>query len=72
MVALHPVSHREFVARLKKFGFSGPFVGGKHLYMIKGEQRLAIPNPHRREIGIALLIRILRQAGIDRNAWLHD
>ena len=40
--------------------------------MIKGERRLAIPNPHRHEIGIALLTRILGQPKIDRNAWLQD
>ena len=72
MVALSPVSHREFVKRLRKFGFAGPFAGGKHLFMVKGERRLAIPNPHRQEIGVALLSRILRQAGIDRGAWGDD
>lgn len=40
--------------------------------MIKGERRLAIPNPNRHEIGIALLTRIHRQARIDRNAQLQD
>ena len=46
MTALSPVSHRELVKRLRKFGFAGPFAGGKHLFMVKGERRLAIPNPH--------------------------
>ena len=72
MVALSPVSQREPVKRLRKFGFAGPFAGGKRLFMVKGERRLAIPNPHRQEIGIALLSRILRQAGIDRDAWVDD
>ena len=58
--------------RLRKFGFVGPFAGGKHLFMIKGERRLAIPNPHRQEIGAALLSRILKQAGMDRDAWMDD
>ena len=72
MVALSPVSQRELVKRLRKFGFAGPFAGGKHLFMVKGERRLAIPNPHRQEIGVALLSRILRQAGIDRDTWVDD
>ena len=72
MVALSPVSQRELVKRLRKFGFAGPFAGGKHLFMVKGERRLAIPNPHRQEIGVALLSRILRQAGINRDAWVDD
>ena len=72
MAALSPVSHRELVKRLRKFGFAGPSAGGKHLFMVKDERRLAIPNPHRQEIGIALLSRILGQAGIDRDAWMDD
>ena len=72
MTALSPVSHRELVKRLRKIGFTGPFAGGKHLFMIKGERRLTIPNPHRQEIGAALLSRILKQAGIDRDAWMDD
>ena len=72
MAVLSPVSHRELVRRLRKFGFAGPFAGGKHLFMLKGERRLAIPNLHRQEVGVALLSRILRQAGIDRSAWMED
>ena len=72
MAALSPVSHRELVERLRKFGFAGPFAGGRRLFMVKGERRLAIPNPHRREIGVALPSRILGQAGIDRDAWVDD
>ena len=70
MTALHPVSHQDLVKRLRRFGFAGPFAGGKHL--VKGERRLAILNPDRQEIGVALLSRILRQAGIDRDAWMDD
>ena len=72
MTSLSPVSHRELVKRLRKFGFAGPFAGGKHLFMVKGERRLAIPNPHRQEIGVALLSRILGQAGMDRDAWMDE
>jgi hypothetical protein len=39
--------------------------------MIRGDLVLAIPNPHRPEIGVDLLIRILRQAGISREDWLQ-
>ncbi len=37
--------------------------------MIKGSLTLAIPNPHRKGIGTALLTRILRQAGIRKDEW---
>jgi predicted RNA binding protein YcfA (HicA-like mRNA interferase family) len=66
---LRPVSHNELVRGLKIFGFEGPFTGGKHLYMLKGNLRLTIPNPHREKIGIDLLMRILRQAGIAKEEW---
>jgi predicted RNA binding protein YcfA (HicA-like mRNA interferase family) len=66
---LKSISHNEFLKGLRSFGFEGPFSGGKHLYMIKGSLRLTIPNPHREKIGVDLLLRILRQAGIAREEW---
>jgi len=37
--------------------------------MVKGELKLALPNPHQSDIGRDFLARILRQAGIDRDEW---
>lgn len=37
--------------------------------MTKGEQMLTIPNPHRGDIGVDLLAKILQQAGISREDW---
>jgi predicted RNA binding protein YcfA (HicA-like mRNA interferase family) len=70
MPKLSPISHKDLIAKLKFFGFNGPFPGGKHLYMIKTQLRLTIPNPHKRIIGIDLLSRILKQAKISRDAWI--
>jgi hypothetical protein len=67
---LSPVSWTDFVMRLRKIGFDGPFQGGKHPYMIKGNLVLTIPNPHHRDIGIDLLSRILRQGCIKKEDWL--
>ena len=72
MASLSPVSHRELVRRLRKIGFVGPLPGGKHLFMVRDELRLAIPNPHRGEIGPALLSRILKQAGVERDVWIKS
>ena len=69
MSKLVPIAFKELVGRLRSFGFEGPFSGGKHLYMLKGDLRLTIPNPHKKEIGVDLLIRILKQAGITREEW---
>ncbi|MCD6570708.1 MAG: type II toxin-antitoxin system HicA family toxin [Deltaproteobacteria bacterium] len=70
MPGLSPVSFNELVKRLREFGFEGPYGGGKHLYMTKEDLRLTVPNPHRKEIGVDLLMRILRQAGITKEKWL--
>jgi len=69
MPKLSPESFSELVRRLKAPGFEGPFSGGKHLFMVKDALRLTIPNPHKRDIGIDLLKRTLRQGGIQRGEW---
>jgi predicted RNA binding protein YcfA (HicA-like mRNA interferase family) len=56
--------------RLRELGFAGPIRGGKHPFMVKGNLVLTIPNFHRREIGVDLLVRILRQAKLSREEWL--
>jgi len=71
MSKLSHVSHSELVKRLKTFGFEGPYSGGKHLYMVRGNLRLTIPNPHKQNIGVDLLTRILRQAGITKEEWIE-
>jgi hypothetical protein len=37
--------------------------------MVRGDLRLRIPNPHRGDIGVPLLTRILKQAGISPEEW---
>ncbi|MEK7538864.1 MAG: type II toxin-antitoxin system HicA family toxin [Patescibacteria group bacterium] len=63
------ISHREFLKRLREFGFECPLPGAKHLYMVRGEFKLRIPNPHRGDISRSLLSEILRQAGISPKEW---
>jgi len=69
---LTPISWKEFVKRLKKFGWKGPYKGGKHFFMVKGSRRLIIPNPHKSEIGKDLLRRILKQAKIPLKEWIKE
>ncbi len=70
MPKLSPISWRELVATLKSLGFIGPYEGGKHPYMVKDDLVLTLPNPHKQEISVDLLKRLLRQADIDRDTWL--
>jgi hypothetical protein len=65
-----PVSWNELVRGLREFGLQGPYRGGKHYFMILEKLKLTIPNPHRSEISVPLLVEILNRAGIDRNAWI--
>lgn len=64
-----PVSWVNLVKRLRQLGFDGPYQGGKHPYMLKDNLVLTIPNPHTKEVGIPLLSRILRRAGISQEEW---
>lgn len=69
MSKLKSVSRTELLRRLRRLGFEGPFSGGKHEFMVRGDVTLYVPNPHRRVIGADLLVRILKQAGIGRDEW---
>jgi predicted RNA binding protein YcfA (HicA-like mRNA interferase family) len=69
MPAFGPIKRRDLIYYLRKLGFTGPFAGGKHEFMQRGDFSLAIPNPHGRDIGPKLLAVLLRQAGIDRTDW---
>jgi predicted RNA binding protein YcfA (HicA-like mRNA interferase family) len=68
---LAPVSWGDLVRSLRKLGFDGPYRGGKHPYMVKGDVVLTLPNPHREMIGSDLLARVLKQGGISRDEWLR-
>ena len=65
-----PLKRRELVAALRRAGFHGPYSGGRHDFMQKGDLTLTIPNPHRGDIGVVLLAIVLRQAGISRSSWV--
>jgi len=69
MPSFGAVSRSDLIRCLKQIGFDGPYSGGKHQYMIKDELKLTIPNPHKGDISVGLLNRILRQANISREEW---
>ena len=63
------ISRAEFIRRMLKLGFDGPYAGGKHEFLILKTQCLIIPNPHQGEISVDLLSRLLRQANVSRQEW---
>jgi len=70
MPKLSPVSWKYLVKRLSELGFSGPFHGSKHPFMLRAGFALRIPNPHHTKIGVPLLSDILRKAEISHEDWL--
>jgi hypothetical protein len=40
----HPCKRRDFIKRIRKLGFEGPYSGTRHQFMIYKNQRLAIPS----------------------------
>ena len=69
MPAIRPIKYKELIHFLRKLNFSGPFSGGKHQFMVKGDLRVRIPNPHKRDIGKNLLKQILIEAEIEIGVW---
>ena len=69
MPKLGPISRRDFLRRMNALGFQGPFSGGKHQYLVRGQIRLPVPNPHAGDIGTGLLKRILNEANVSRVEW---
>ena len=57
------------VRKLRHLGFDGPYSGGHHLFMLQGELKVHIPNPHGEDISKHLVAEILRQAGISSKDW---
>ena len=70
MGGLSPISRADFVRRLRELGFEGPYAGGKHSFLVRGVVRVIVPNPHRGDMSVALLSRILNQAGISEHEWV--
>lgn len=69
MPRLGPVKRIDLIRYLGELGFDGPYSGGKHQFMSKGTITVRLPNPHKSDVGVELLTRILRQAHITRKDW---
>lgn len=63
------ISWRKLVKKFQRLGFEGPYSGGRHLFMVKGELKVHVPNPHGQDISKHLLSEILRQANISPKEW---
>jgi hypothetical protein len=41
------ISRKDFIKKFRSLGFSGPYSGGRHQFMMKGELKIRVPNPHK-------------------------
>jgi predicted RNA binding protein YcfA (HicA-like mRNA interferase family) len=65
-----PISRRDLIKKFKALEFSGPYSGGRHQFMSKGELKIRVLNPHKSgDISDSLQHEILRQAGITKEEW---
>ena len=46
MPAFGPISRVELIQCFRRPGFAGPFSGGKHQFMIRGDFTIRVPDPH--------------------------
>ncbi|MBM3327839.1 MAG: hypothetical protein FJY65_12875 [Calditrichaeota bacterium] len=66
---MKPISRLDFIRRLRKFEFDGPYPGKRHIFMIRGSLCLQIPNPHPGDINVWLIKEVLRKARISDAEW---
>lgn len=64
-----PIRRQDLIRYLHQLGFAGPYAGGRHQFMERGDVRLILPNTHRGDIGPDLLARLLREAEVTREEW---
>jgi predicted RNA binding protein YcfA (HicA-like mRNA interferase family) len=64
-----PVSRRDLIRNLKRLGFVGPYSSKRHQYMVRNENKVYIPNPHKGDISKGLLLKVLDEAAVSREEW---
>jgi len=67
-----PCKRRDFIRRLRKLGFDGPYSGTRHQFMIYEQHRLAIPS--NAEYSVPQLRMMIREveAIIDREITVDE
>lgn len=70
MLKLAPVPRRVLIKKLRKFGFSGPYSATRHEYMKRNGEKIFIPNPHRKDIGLPIIKSIVNQLNVSNQEFL--
>ena len=70
MPPLRPIKRREFLRKLRRLGFQGPFPGGRHQFMRRGTVKIRVPNPHgTKDVGLPIVEETLRSLSISEAEW---
>lgn len=64
-----PVSRLALIRYMRACGYDGPYSGGKHQFMERGNLTVRLPNPHQGVIGKGLLAVMPREAELSRLEW---
>ncbi|MCD6233062.1 type II toxin-antitoxin system HicA family toxin [bacterium] len=70
MSNLSPLSRRVLIKKLRNLGFSGPYPAARHGYMKRGSEKIFIPNPHGKDIGLPIIKKIVRQLKVSSREFL--
>ena len=71
-MGLRTIKYREFIVKLKRFGLSGPFSGGKHPYfLLKNGGWLIIPNFHGKDVSAGILKQVVEYIGITEKEFIE-
>jgi len=71
MPKLSPLPRRILIKKLRKIGFEGPFPATRHEYMRRDGEKIFIPNPHGKDIGIPIIKKIISQVKISNQEFLN-
>jgi len=71
MSSLSPLPRRILIRKLKKLGFSGPFSAARHQYMKRNGEKIFIPNPHGKDIGLPIIKKIIQQLKLSNQEFLN-
>ena len=71
MSNLFPLPRRILIKKLRKLGFSGPYPAARHEYMKRGDEKIFIPNPHGKDIGLPIIKKIIRQLNLSNQEFLN-
>jgi len=71
MSKIKPISRKILIQKIIKLGFTGPFVASRHQFMMNNNgKKIFIPNPHKKDIDIPILMAIIKQVGIDKDKFI--